>query len=66
MSMDPDKDMLALPAKAELSGPKMPPAPKMRVNAPEHDAGPTERLVGHVVRCSHRDGIYVRISENEL
>jgi len=27
MSMDPDKDMLALPAEAELGGPKMPPAP---------------------------------------
>ena len=24
MSMDPDKDMLALPAEAELGGPKMP------------------------------------------
>src|SRR5258705_10999799 len=27
MSMDPDKDMLALPAEVELGGPKMPPAP---------------------------------------
>jgi hypothetical protein len=27
MSMDPDKDMFALPAKAELGGPKMPSAP---------------------------------------
>jgi hypothetical protein len=26
----------------------------------------TERLVGYVVRCPHRDGIYVRIWENEL
>jgi hypothetical protein len=30
MSMDPDKDMLALPAEAELDGPKMPPAPPLR------------------------------------
>jgi hypothetical protein len=30
MSMDPDKDMLDLPAEAELGGPKMLPAPPLR------------------------------------
>jgi hypothetical protein len=31
----------------------------------EHDAGRTERLVGYVRRCPHRDSAYFRIWENE-
>jgi hypothetical protein len=75
MSMDPDKDMLMLPAEAKLGGPKyrprrprpnaLPRAWRLRVTAPEHDADRTERLVGYVSRCPHRDGVCFRIGENE-
>jgi hypothetical protein len=47
MSMDPDKDMLALPAEAELGGPKMPPAPRLNVTLILGQPGAEERR-GHV------------------
>ncbi len=56
MSMDPDKDMLALPAEAKS---------ERAENAVRAAFGRTERLVGYVRRCPHRDGVYFRIWENE-
>jgi hypothetical protein len=58
MSMDPDKDTLAVPAEAESGGPKMPSAPPCY-----GDAGWLQRPDD--VACSFQY-MRVRIWENEL
>jgi hypothetical protein len=56
VSMDRDKDMLALPAEAKS---------ERAEHAVRAAFGRTERLVEYVRRCPHRDSVYFRIGENE-